>query len=79
MAWSDDPTDAQLNAIFMMIRWYVPTTTAQKSILWLAEHATRHDVSAELGRLRNLNLEHKLSALNCFEGEIWEGFEYERT
>ena len=32
MAWSDDPTDAQLNAIFMMIRWYVPTTTAQKSI-----------------------------------------------
>lgn len=77
MAWSDEPTDAQLNAIFMIIRWTVPTTTAQKAILWLAERATRREVSEELKRIKELNVKRNLSTLNCFDGDIWEGFEYE--
>lgn len=77
MAWSDEPTDAQLNAIFMTIRWVVPTPKAQEAVKWLAEKATRREVSDELKRLKTLNQTRNLSALNCFEGEIWEGFDYE--
>ena len=77
MAWSDEPTDAQLNAIFTTIRWTVATPVAQEAVKWLTERATRREVSAELKRLKELNQTRNLSALNCFEGEIWEGFEHE--
>lgn len=77
MAWSDEPTDAQMSAIFMLIRWSIPTETAQDAVKWLAEHATRRDVSNEMKRLRELNIRHNLNASNCFESEIWEGFDYE--
>lgn len=77
MAWSDEPTDAQLNAIFMLIRWTVPIPTAQRAVTWLKYHGTRREVSDEVKRLRELNQTRNLSALNCFEGEIWEGFEHE--
>ncbi len=77
MAWSDEPTDAQINAIFMLIRWAVPTPTAQRATTWLRYHGTRREVSNELKRLRGLYIEHGLSASDCFNSEIWEGFEYE--
>lgn len=77
MAWSDEPTDAQLNAIYSTIRWSVPIPMAQKAVLWLAEHATRREVSDEMKRVRELDLKHDLRASNCFIGEIWEGFERE--
>lgn len=77
MAWSDEPTDAQLNAFYKLIHWEVPNNIAQKATLWLAEMATRREVSDELKRVKELAVTHKLSALNCFEGEIWEGFDHE--
>lgn len=53
MVWSDEPTEAQLNAIFMLIRWSVPTETAKNAVLWLEERATRREVSDEMKRLGN--------------------------
>ena len=77
MVWSDEPSDAQLNALFMLIRWTVPTKVAHDAVSWLSEHATRREVSDELGRIKKLNVTRNLSVLNCFESEIWEGFEHE--
>lgn len=76
MVWSDEPTEAQLNAIFMLIRWSVPTEAAKNAVLWLEERATRREVSDEMKRLRELDLKHDLSASTCFVGDIWDGFPY---
>lgn len=75
----DKPTNAQLNTVFMLIRWSVPTPVAREATEWLAEKASRREVSGEIARLRDLNIKHKLSVLECFTGRIWEGFEYERS
>lgn len=77
MTWSDIPTNAQLSAIYHMIKWKVPKDTATGAIQWLAEKATRRDVSYEMKRIRELYLKHALDASNCFVGDIWEGFEHD--
>lgn len=76
MAWSDEPTNAQLSALYNMIKWKASGDSAIAAVQWLAERATRRDVSRELKRVRELYQEHALNASNCFIGEIWEGFEY---
>ena len=76
MGWSDEPTNAQLSAIYNMIKWKASGDSAIAAIQWLAEKATRREVSRELKRIKDLYSTHALSASNCFIGEIWEGFEY---
>ena len=75
MAWSDEPTNAQLSSLYNMIKWKANGDSAIRAIQWLAERATRHEVSDEMKRIRELYQEHALNASNCFIGEIWEGFE----
>ena len=77
MAWSDEPTDAQLSAIYHLIRWKIPDAKAILALDWLRERATRREVSYEMKRLRELYISHKLTKDNCFDSEIWEGFEYD--
>lgn len=75
MAWTDEPTNAQLSALYNMIKWKANGDSATRAIQWLAERATRREVSDELKRIKDLYQEHALNASNCFVGEIWEGFE----
>ena len=76
MAWSDEPTNAQLSSLYNMIKWKATGDSATRAIQWLAERATRREVSDELKRVRDLYAKHALDASNCFIGEIWEGFPY---
>ena len=77
MAWSDEPTTGQLSTVYNLIQWKVSPETAKKALKWLEDTATRQDVSFELTRLRNLQINHKLTKSECFKGEIWEGFNNE--
>ena len=77
MAWSDEPTEAQLAAIRHLIKWKLPSAEIMRASDWLEKHATRREVSYEMGRLRNLYIDRKLTKDNVFESEIWEGFEHD--
>ncbi len=74
MAWSDEPTEPQLEAIYRLIRWNMPNAEAIRACNWLKDNTTRRDVSYEMKRLRELYINHKLTRNRCFEGEIWEGY-----
>lgn len=76
MAWSDEPTMAQLGAVKRLIEGTIPNETIVKALHHLENTATRREVSDELGRLRCLYIDRKLDKENAFEGDIWGGFGY---
>ena len=76
MAWSDEPTMAQLGAVKRLIEGTIPNETIVKALHHLENTATRREVSDELGRLRCLYIDRKLDKENAFEGDIWEDFDY---
>ena len=75
MAWTDKPTEAQLGALFSLMRWKVPSEKLTTAIDYLRDNKTRKEVSDELTRVRNLYVSHKLTADNCFASKIWEKME----
>lgn len=79
MAWTDKPTDAQIRALLNMMRWVVSDREVAGIVTYLEKNATRRQVSEELGRLRDLKIERKLTRESCFSSEIWNGFDYEDT
>lgn len=74
MSWSDEPTPTQLGAFARLVHWVLPTKTIQDAVGFLEEHATRHDVSNELSRVRKLYMSDRLNGENVFDSVIWEGF-----
>ena len=76
MAWSDEPTEAQINTVALWLKYEtkVSPETITSACNWLELHGTRGDVAREMTRLKNLKNEHRLDEKNCFTGEIWEGF-----
>lgn len=72
MAWNDEPTDSQLNAVYRFISWKMTTPEAREAVRWLGEHSTRQEVSKEMARLRELYNNHKLDRDGCFAAEIWD-------
>lgn len=74
MAWSDEPTPAQLSAIHRLIEWKVPKETTTSALEYLENTATRREVSDEMKRLRSLYVDHRLDKNNVFSSGIWEGF-----
>ena len=48
MAWSDEPTYAQIETVYRWIEWHMPTQLASDAVHWLKEHATRKEVSDEI-------------------------------
>ena len=77
MAWSDEPTETQIGALFNFIQWKLPRDEAVHAVKWLQENSTRRDVSYELKRVRELFTQRKLTKESCFESDIWEGYEYD--
>ena len=76
MAWSDEPTDAQLNTIYRWFKWNMSTAEAIRAVNWLGEHATRREVSYEMQRIKRFYDTHSLGP-QVFDGDIWEGFDYD--
>lgn len=79
MAWTDKPTDKQLNAVYRFLAWNagVPDIKAKDATDWLEENADRKQVSDELTRLRDLCIDKELKLNNCFSSEIWESYEFD--
>lgn len=77
MAWSDEPTDLQLGTIFSWLKWVLDREEAKEAVEFLQNTATRHDVSVEMSRLKVLKDKRLLNASNCFESDIWEGFDHD--
>lgn len=77
MAWTDKPTDAQIRALLNMMRWVVADREVAGIVTYLENNATRRQVSDELGRLRDLKIDRKLTRESCFSSDLWKGFEHE--
>lgn len=76
MAWTDEPSDAQINALLNLIRWEIHRDEMKDIEEYLKANATRREVSDELGRLRDLKMNRKLNRDNAFESEIWQNYEH---
>ena len=76
MAWTDEPSDAQINALFNLIRWEIHRDEMKGIEEYLKANATRREVSEELGRLRDLKMNRKLNRDNAFGSELWQNYEH---
>ena len=74
MAWTDEPSDKQINALLNLIRWEIHLDEIKGIEEYLKTNATRRQVSDELGRLRDLKMNRKLNRDNAFESEIWKNY-----
>ena len=74
MAWTDKPTEAQINALWYWFKWAMPTAEAKDALDWLENNATRKQVSDEMGRIRDLRKSQSLTRKECFGGKIWEEY-----
>lgn len=74
MAWSDEPTYAQIETIYRWIGWHMSNQEASDAVHWLKEHATRRELSSEIKRLHDLYHSHKLNKEECFNSEVWDGY-----
>ena len=77
MAWSDQPTEAQLNLIFHWFQWNMTNNEASAATNYLKDHATRKEVSNEIQRLKELKDKRKLSEEKCFDSTIWKDYRNE--
>lgn len=78
MAWEDKPTKKQLDALwnFMTRHIAMPNKKANIALEWLEKNATRKQVSDELGRVRDLGIDNKLTPENIFASDVWANFKY---
>ena len=74
MAWSDEPTYAQVETIYRWIQWHMSNQEATDAAHWLKEHATRREMSDEIKRLGDLYHGHKLDKAGCFNSDVWDGY-----
>lgn len=74
MAWSDEPTDNQINAVLNMIRWEISNEEIPRINAYLKEHTTRRELSKEFGRLRDLKISRKMNRDRAFDSEIWKNY-----
>ena len=77
MAWTDKPSDAQIERLFQWLKWQVSEDEARKAVHWLRDNANRREVSNEMKRIHDLKEKRLLDRSKCFTSEIWEGFDYE--
>ena len=71
MAWSDEPTEPQIDVVYRWLYWNLPTEEARKAAMWLKEHATRREVSTEMTRLKKLYDQRALNKDTAFDSDIW--------
>lgn len=76
MAWTDEPSDAQINSVLNLVRWEISREEIPKIADYLKANATRKELSTELGRLRQLKISRKLNRYNAFESEIWDKYNH---
>lgn len=78
MAWSDEPTYAQIQTLYRWIERHMSNDEASKATHWLKEHATRKEVSDEIKRVHDLYYGHKLNKEECFNSNVWSDYDLEK-
>lgn len=71
MAWTDDPTDMQLERLSYWLGRVLEWQKREPALLYLKAHATRKEVSDEMTRVKKLYDEYKLDEDTCFDSSIW--------
>lgn len=74
MAISDRPTMRQIGAYLNLVQWKVTSQQEKEMKKYLETHCTRGEMSTELGRVRDLFVDRKLTRDNVFDSSIWDGF-----
>ena len=77
MAWIDEPTYPQLQTIFYWFERHMSTREASHASKWLKKHATRKEVSDEMGRIKKLYDKHSLTKEECFNSSVWDGYKFD--
>lgn len=76
MAWTDKPTEAQLERLYQWLKWEMPTSKARDALDWLGQNADRRQVSDEMQRIRELKVARRLNHEECFASKIWESYPF---
>lgn len=76
MAWTDKPTEAQLERLYQWFKWEMPTSKARDALDWLEQNADRRQVSDEMKRIRELKVARRLNHEECFASKIWESYPF---
>lgn len=74
MAWTDEPSYAQINCIYRWFSWRMTNEEAMDASDWLKKHATRKEVSTEMNRLKKLFDSHNLDRKTAFSSDIWADY-----
>ena len=69
------PSRNQIECIYRWFSWNMPTAQAQDAVHWLRDNKDSKEVFIEVGRLKKLYDEHKLTKETAFESPIWSDYE----
>lgn len=76
MAWTDKPSDAQINALLHMVHWEITNADIPRISAYIEECKTRKEVSDELGRIKELKINRKLNKDTLYDSEFWARYEH---
>ena len=76
MAWTDKPSEKQINALLNLIRWEINRNEIKDIEEYLKNNTTRREVSDELGRLRDMIVNRRLTRDTAFAGKLWANYEH---
>ena len=79
MAWKDKPTYAQLELLYQWFRWEMPTPKAKDAVHWLEDNADRQQVSNEIKRIKELQVNKQLNGQECFSSSVWEKYPFKEA
>ena len=74
MAWTDDPTPAQIGAWANLVKWDLSDVLINEACKYIEKNFTRKQISEELGRTRELYIKRRLNEKACFDAPVWDGF-----
>lgn len=79
MAWDDKPTPRQIGAFLNLVQWQVTNEQEKEIRKYLEANCTRRELSAELGRVRDLYIDRRLNRENVFASKVWDDFRFKEA
>jgi len=74
MAWTDKPSDAQMNMLWYWGKWNISNDRLRPALKWLEQNATKKEVSEEMSRVRELYKKHRLDKETFFDSPVWSDY-----
>ena len=73
MSWGERATDRQVGSLLNLFKWEMPNAMIPAAIKFM-EKKSRREMSEEIGRVRDLVINHKLNRNNMLDSKFWDGF-----